>query len=127
MNDDRDRLDLHVHMPERLELHVHLHEEPAGRVTGLLLDAIRTQLSVHTGQLQALQAQGVKSLMASAETRAVVDRIEKATTDLGVRIRAIQERNAATMTAEDNAELAGIAGNLEGMAKNPDEPIPPQV
>lgn len=126
MSDDHDRLDLYVHLPERLELHVHRHQEPAGSLTGMLA-AIRTHLEFQSELLHALQAQGVTTRMASAETRAVVDRIEQATTDLGVRIRAIQERNHATMTPADNTELAGIADHLEGMAKDPDEPIPHQV
>jgi hypothetical protein len=125
-----DRLDLHVHLPERLELHVniHLHDEQAGGVTGML-EAIRTQLIFQTGLLETIQRQGAHLMTMNADTKAVLTRIETATTDLGVRVRAIQDKVGTGMSEADvaavNTELGAIAGNLEGMAKDPENPIPP--
>jgi len=109
-----------------MDLNVYVHLSDSGERVSVhaLLDQILTRL-------RALEAQGVKILMVSQQTKDVLVRIETATTDLGVRVRAIQAKVGTGMTdaevAEVNSELGAIAGNLEGMAKDPEQPIPPQV
>lgn len=62
------------------------------------------------------------------EFAAMVARLNTATNDLGARITKIQEQLANGVTPEQAApllaELADIAGKLEAMGKDPENPIP---
>ncbi len=106
-----------------LHLYVHLKDEAAVSVHGLL-DKILTRL-------RALEAQGEHILMVNQQTRDAMTRIETATTDLGGRITALIAKIGTGMTDQDvadvNTELGTIATSLEGMAKDPENPIPPVV
>lgn len=108
---------MHIH------LDVHLHDDDAVSVHGIL-DQILTRL-------RALEAQGVQQHMVNADTKAAMTRIETATTDLGTRITALTAKIGTGMTDQDvadvNTELGSIAANLEGMAKDPENPVPPVV
>jgi hypothetical protein len=101
---------------EIVQHHHYHHDEPPERVIELL---------------QRIVTQQQEFLMVSEATKAALARIETATTDLGTRVRAIQEKVGIGMTDADvtdvNTELGSIASNLEGMAKDPENPIPPAV
>ncbi len=78
-------------------------------------------------KLDLLIAQGERILMVSQQTKDALSRIETATTDLGVRVSALIAKIGTGMSdaevTEVNTELGAIAGNLEGMAKDPENPV----
>jgi hypothetical protein len=58
----------------------------------------------------------------------VISQIDLATNNLATRVRAIQDRLASGMSSEDVAaaqtELAAIAARLDGIAADPEQPVP---
>jgi len=114
----------------RLDVIVHLAPELLAGVTDLL-QAILKDTQQILSLSRAIHAQGVKLMAVSTETKAVLARIEQATSDLGVRVAAIQSQIGTGMTDADvaavNSELGDIASKLDGMAKNPEQPLPPDA
>jgi len=79
-------------------------------------------------KLDQLLAQGVQILMATTETKAAMARIDQATDDISARITALVAKVGTGMTQaevdEVNAGLSAEASKLEGIAKDPDAPVP---
>ena len=106
--------------PRRFDIHLHLPSELVARVSAQLEDILT--------HIRELRSQGARILMVNQQTKDALARIEKATTDLGTRVTALIAKIGTGMSDADvsevNTELGAIAGNLEGMAKDPENPIP---
>jgi hypothetical protein len=80
-------------------------------------------------KLDHIITQGDKLMAVNQQTRDVLARIDKSTSDLADRIKAALAQISTGMTADEvaavNAELGGVADHLDGMAKDPDNPVPP--
>ena len=79
-------------------------------------------------KLDQLLAQGAALLMANAETKAIMTRIDTATTGIASRITALIAKIGTGMTQaevdEVNQGLGAEATRLEGIAVDPDNPLP---
>jgi len=100
---------------------IHLHEEHGGRVTDML-GRILTRLGV-------LEAQGERLVMAGAELKAGMKRIDAATTNIAADLKRLKDKVGTGMTdaevADVQAAIDAQATRLEGMANDPDNPDPP--
>jgi hypothetical protein len=78
--------------------------------------------------LRALGAQGKQALMASAEIKAALAKIDTATDNIAADIKRLKALIVPGMTtaevAEVQAEADRIAAKLEGIAADPDNPDP---
>jgi hypothetical protein len=79
-------------------------------------------------RLDDILAQGRQILMATTETKAAMGRIDTATNNISTRISALIAKIGTGMTQaevdEVNAGLSAEADKLEGLAKDPDNPVP---
>jgi predicted transcriptional regulator len=109
---------------KRDTIHIYLgrndDEESAESVTARL-DQIITQLD-------AVQAQGEKLIMASAELKATLAQIDEATTDIAADIDRLKAGVVVGMTevevAEVQAEATRLATKLRGIAADTENPVP---
>lgn len=80
-------------------------------------------------KLDHLITQVGKVLMINQQTRDILVRIDKATNDLAARITAALAKINTGMTEEEvaqiNSELSAVVDHLDGMAKDPENPVPP--
>ncbi len=78
-------------------------------------------------ELRDIRAQEAKQLMVNAETRAALARIDTATSALGERVTALAAKVGTGMTdaevAEFNTGILDVANRLDGMAKDPENPV----
>lgn len=116
--------DLHIHLhipadgsPDTLHVHMHV---PAADSVGPVLEDILTRV-------RAIEAQGERLMTAADEQRAMLAKIDQATSELGDRIKATLAKIDTGMSDEEvravNAELSGIADRLDSMAKDPAKPV----
>ena len=103
-----------------MDIHIYLHDGPDARVTRQLAD-ILTQLGV-------VQTLGEKNLMASAELKAAMAKIDAETNALGDRVTALISKVGTGMSDADVAEVTdeanAIAARLAGIAADPNNPTP---
>jgi hypothetical protein len=80
-------------------------------------------------QVRAMHAQGAHILMATAEVKLAMGRIDAATTAIAAKLTALLAKIGTGMSDADVAEVtAGLeaeASKLEGIAADPDNPVPP--
>jgi ribosome-associated translation inhibitor RaiA len=99
--------------PDRIDIHVHATDQELRRVTQLL---------------ERILTQGRELLMASAELKAVLARVDTATDNIAADIRRLKDKIGTGMTDDEVAEVQGlaeaVASKLEGIAADPDNPDP---
>jgi hypothetical protein len=100
------------------------HRDDDPGVVRARLEHIDMHLSLLRADLIRLREQGAHM---NAETKAALARIETATTDLGTRVTALIAKIGTGMSdaevLEVNSELGDIGARLEGMAKDPENPV----
>jgi len=95
-------------------------DEPAVSVHGVLVQILT--------RLRALEAQGEEVLMASADIKAALAKIDAATDNIANDVQRLKDRILPGMTEQEVAEIQveadRIATKLEGLAADPDNPDP---
>lgn len=111
-------------MADPIDVHVHVfvHDETIGGVNRRL-DTILTQL-------RALGVQGDRLLMASKDMLDTLDKIDTSTNAIADEITALKNKVATGMSQADvdavQARLDAAAAKLQGIAADPDNPVPQQ-
>lgn len=103
-----------------ITVHVHSHDAEAVSVHRVL-DTILTRL-------RALEAQNGDLLMASAELKAALAKIDTATDNIAADIRRLKDKIGTGMTEAEvaavQADADRLVTKLEGIAADPDNPDP---
>jgi|SRR6185436_2491299 len=95
------------------DIHVHLHIDLGERATA---------------KLDAIFAQNERLLMAAADVKAALAKIDAATNDIAADIKGLKAKIGTGMTdaevAEVQAEADRLATKLEGIAADTENPVP---
>lgn len=95
-------------------------DEPDVSVHGVLVQILT--------RLRALEAQGSELLMAAADVKAVLNRIDVATNNIAEDVRRLKDGVKPGMTEAEVAEVQAqgdaIATKLEGIAASTEDPVP---